>query len=112
MQTQFCVRFRILLIAFVSTVLMAGCGGPYYTIDGIMEAEVLTLHDGEKEIKVDLATAIGGALSGDAVDPDGKFVLEVDGVTVEGSVTPLRQVKVKNVEYKGKKVGLGTMADL
>lgn len=91
------------------TILIAGCGGTYYTIEGSMEAKTLIVHEGKEEIKIDLATGMGGGLAGNAVDMEGNFVIEKDGVKVEGSVDPTRRVKVKNVTYKGQKVGLGSM---
>lgn len=113
MLEQATTRIRVLSVALLVTVFIAGCGGPYYVIKGSMQAKTLIVHDGEKEIKVDLATATGGGLSGDAVDPDGEFVVEQDGIRIEGSVDPTGRVKVREVTYKDKKLGLGSMgADL
>jgi hypothetical protein len=79
---------------------------------GSMQAKTLIVHDGKNEIKVDLATAMGGGLSGDKVNLDGSFKVEKDGVAVVGSVDPTGRVAVTDVTYKGKKVGLGTMTEL
>jgi len=102
-------RVRVLSFLLLMTFVCVGCGGPYYVIKGSMQAKTLILHDGKEEIKIDLSTAMGGGLAGDAVDPDGQFVVEQDGVRVEGSVDPTGRVKVKEVTYKDKKVGLGSM---
>ena len=100
----------ILAVVLLSTCI--GCGGPYYTMEGSRQAKMLVVHDGEKQIKIHMGTGIGGALTGDAVDPDGNFALEVDGVSIEGSVDELQRVHVDSVTYKDKELGLGTMADI
>ena len=104
---------QVFVVGYLSLlVFCVGCGGPYYTMKGSMTAKTLTVHDGEKEIKVDVGTAMGGALSGDAVSPDGTFSIEKDGVTVEGTVDPTGRVAVDNVVYKGQKLGLGSMTEI
>ncbi len=109
MPDRFGMQALKLFAVFMMTLVIAGCGGPYYTIDGPMEAKQLVVHDGEKEIKVDLATGMGGGLTGDAVDLDGSFVVEQDDIKVIGEVDPTRRVKVSEVRYKGEKIGLGSL---
>ncbi len=109
----FARRHRLpFFVSLLALFLCVGCGGPYYTVEGSLTAKQLVIHDGEKEIQIDLGVAMGGALSGDAVAPDGSFDIEVDGVSVAGTVSPIGSVGVQTVIYKGKELGLGSMTDI
>lgn len=105
-------RAVVLLIGVALTLGSAGCGGAYYTMDGATGTKIITIHDGETNIKVPVETAGGGSLSGGAVNPDGTFVLQQDAWKVSGTVDPTGRVAVKDVVYKGKKLGLGSMTEI
>lgn len=88
-----------------------GCGAPYYTVEGNHHTKYLVIHDGKEEIKINLFTGAGGNLHG-VVDGDEKFEIEVDGVQMKGSVTPLGSVHFSKVVYKGKELGSGSWNDM
>ena len=104
-------RFARILMS-VALLFCVGCNSAYYTVEGNLNTKYLVIHDGDKEIKIDMSTGEGGNLSGDVVAGDGSFELEIDGVSMVGSVTTLGSVQFSSVIYKGKELGLGSMMDM